>query len=87
MKQVVSECCPLCGGRKQPGKTTYSVDLGSGVILVRNVPATICVQCGEAWIDHHTAQSWNRSPRKPGRKVCKLKSWLFKAKALCDRLQ
>jgi YgiT-type zinc finger domain-containing protein len=56
MKQVVSERCPLCGGRKQPGKTTYSVDLGSGVILVRNVPATVCVQCGEAWIDHLTAQ-------------------------------
>jgi YgiT-type zinc finger domain-containing protein len=56
MKRVVSERCPLCGGRKQPGKTTYSVDLGSGVILVRNVSATVCVQCGEAWIDHHTAQ-------------------------------
>jgi YgiT-type zinc finger domain-containing protein len=56
MKPVVSERCPLCGGRKQPGKTTYSVDLGSGVILVRNVPATVCVQCGEAWIEHHAAQ-------------------------------
>ena len=56
MTQVISERCPLCGGRKQPGKTTYSVDLGSGVVLVRNVPATVCVQCGEAWIDNHTAQ-------------------------------
>jgi len=56
MKPVVLERCPLCGGRKQPGKTTYSVDLGSGVILVRNVPATVCMQCGEAWIDNHTAQ-------------------------------
>ena len=56
MKRVVSERCPLCGGRKQPGKTTYSVDLGSGVILVRNVPATVCAQCGEAWIEHHIAQ-------------------------------
>ena len=56
MKRVISERCPLCGGRKQPGKTTYSADLGSGVILVRNVPATVCMQCGEAWIDPHTAQ-------------------------------
>jgi YgiT-type zinc finger domain-containing protein len=56
MQRVVSEHCPLCGGRKQPGKTTYSVDVCSGVVLVRNVPATVCVQCGEAWIDHHTAQ-------------------------------
>ena len=46
----------LSGGRKQSGKTTYSVDLGSGVVPVRNVPATVCAQCGEAWIDHRTAQ-------------------------------
>ena len=56
MKPVVSKRCPLCGGRKQPGKTIYAVDLGSGVILVRNVPATVCMQCGEAWIDHYTTQ-------------------------------
>ena len=56
MKRVVSTRCPLCGGRKQPGKTTYSVDMGNGVILVRHVPATVCVQCGEAWIDNLTAQ-------------------------------
>jgi YgiT-type zinc finger domain-containing protein len=42
--------CPLCGGRKKPGTTTYSVDLGTGVIVVRNVPATVCDQCGEEWI-------------------------------------
>ena len=42
--------CPLCSGRKVTGKTTYSVDLGFGVVIVRNVPATICDQCGEEWI-------------------------------------
>ena len=48
--------CPLCGGRKEPGKTTYSVDLGSGVVMVRNVKAQVCAQCGEEWIDNQTAQ-------------------------------
>ena len=48
--------CPICGGRKEPGKTTYSVDLGTGVVMVRNVDAEICVQCGEEWIDNQTAQ-------------------------------
>ncbi len=48
--------CPLCGGTKKPGKTTYTVDLGSGVVVVRNVPATVCTQCGEEWIDPLTAQ-------------------------------
>lgn len=48
--------CPICGGRKHPGTTTYTVDLGTGVVVVRNVQAKICSQCGEEWIDHETAQ-------------------------------
>ncbi len=48
--------CPLCGGRKVNGKTIYSVDLGFGVVIVRNVPATVCDQCGEEWIGSETAR-------------------------------
>lgn len=44
------EKCPLCGGARAVGKTTYSADLGYTVIVVRNVPAMICEQCGEEWI-------------------------------------
>lgn len=47
--------CPLCGGQKKPGKTIYSVDLGFGVVIVRNVPATLCDQCGEEWISPEVA--------------------------------
>lgn len=47
--------CPLCGGGKTSGKTIYSVDLGFGVVVVRNVPATICDQCGEEWISTEAA--------------------------------
>ena len=48
--------CPVCGGRKSPGTTTFSADVGSGVIVVRHVRAAVCQQCGEEWIDHATAQ-------------------------------
>lgn len=51
-----STCCPLCGGYKEAGHTTYSVDLGDGLVVVRHVPATICSQCGEEWIDNAIAQ-------------------------------
>jgi YgiT-type zinc finger domain-containing protein len=44
-------CCPLCGGEKRPGTTTFAVDLKFGVVVVREVPAFICTQCGNAWID------------------------------------
>ena len=47
--------CPLCGGEKRPGKTTFTVDLGFGVVVVRGVPALTCVQCGEDWIEDPVA--------------------------------
>ena len=43
--------CPLCGGEKQPGTTTFAVDLKFGVVVVREVPAFVCTKCGNAWID------------------------------------
>jgi YgiT-type zinc finger domain-containing protein len=51
-----SQICPICGGKKTKGKTTFSADLGSGVVVVREVEATICSQCGEKWIDDATAR-------------------------------
>ncbi|MFA7006571.1 MAG: type II toxin-antitoxin system MqsA family antitoxin [Verrucomicrobiia bacterium] len=50
------DLCPLCGGRKTSGETTFSADLGSGVVVVRHVQATVCSQCGEEWIDDATAR-------------------------------
>jgi len=49
--------CPLCGGKRDAGTTTYSVDIGTGVVVVRNVNAKICTQCGEVWIDNNMAQA------------------------------
>ena len=43
--------CPLCGGKIKEGTTTFTVDYGSGLVVVRNVPAWVCSQCGEAWVD------------------------------------
>ncbi|BCX81687.1 HTH-type transcriptional regulator/antitoxin MqsA [Methylomarinovum caldicuralii] len=48
--------CPLCGGDKTPGYTTITIDLASGVIVVRKVPAQVCQQCGESWIGQETAR-------------------------------
>lgn len=46
----------MCGGHKEPGYTMFSVDLGDGLVVVRHVPATVCNQCGEEWIDNKIAQ-------------------------------
>jgi len=46
--------CPRCGGSKEPGKATYTVDFGPSLVVIRNVPAMVCDQCGEEWIGAET---------------------------------
>ena len=33
----------------------HSVDLGFGIVVVRDVPATVCGQCGADWIEDNIA--------------------------------
>jgi len=48
-------CCPLCGGEKISGITTMTIELGYGLVVVRDVPATLCALCGADWIDDNVA--------------------------------
>ena len=50
------DICPICGGTKTQGTTTFTVDLGFGVVVVRDVPALVCDQCGENWIEDAVAE-------------------------------
>ncbi|MBM3150102.1 MAG: type II toxin-antitoxin system MqsA family antitoxin [Chloroflexi bacterium] len=59
--------CLVCGGEKKPGTTIYSVDLGDGVVVMRSVPAQICSQCGEEWIENTTARTLEKSWNMPKR--------------------
>ena len=49
--------CPLCGGKKIQGSTTMTVDLNDYLIVIRNVPATICSLCGNEWLSDQVAES------------------------------
>ena len=45
--------CPLCKGKMAKGKKTnlpYEFN-GEKIIVVRNVPALVCGQCGEAFVE------------------------------------
>lgn len=48
--------CPLYGGPKEEGKTTFTSDFGTGVVVIRDVPAIICSQCGTDWITDESDQ-------------------------------
>ncbi len=49
------DLCPFCRGLKKPGTTTFTAELGFGVVVVRYVPASVCSQCGADWISDKTA--------------------------------
>jgi YgiT-type zinc finger domain-containing protein len=55
MKEKRESICPLCGGSKRAGTTTFTAELGFGVVVVRNVPALVCAQCGADWIADEVA--------------------------------
>jgi len=62
----------MCGGNRVLGKTLFSADLGGGVVAVRNVPATVCEQCGETWIANdaaHRLEEISNAARKKHRLV------------------
>jgi YgiT-type zinc finger domain-containing protein len=45
--------CPLCGGEMHDGITTLSFLMGEKVAIIKNVPAEICSDCGEAYMKSH----------------------------------
>jgi len=42
--------CALCGGELQDGNTTVPFLIGEKVAVIKNVPAEICSDCGEAYL-------------------------------------
>ncbi len=48
--------CPLCGGNKKPGFTTFTADVKDIVVVIRQVPVTICSLCGNEWLSDSVAE-------------------------------
>ncbi|OGR03185.1 MAG: YgiT-type zinc finger domain-containing protein [Deltaproteobacteria bacterium RIFOXYD12_FULL_50_9] len=47
--------CPACRGKMEQGTTTLPYELGRGkLIVVQDVPALVCIQCGEVFIESVT---------------------------------
>ena len=47
--------CQLCkNGKTEKGKVTITLERGKTVVLIKNVPADICENCGEYYLDEET---------------------------------
>ncbi len=42
--------CPLCGGELEAKTVTHPQEYGGRIIILENVPAEVCQQCGEVLI-------------------------------------
>ena len=42
--------CPLCGGEMRDGITTIPFLISEKVVVIKDVPAEICSDCGEAYM-------------------------------------
>lgn len=47
--------CPVCGGTTKRGVTNLPIELETGLLYVKHVPADICEQCGEVFIPDDVA--------------------------------
>ena len=41
--------CPLCGGELQYGQTAAPFFIDEKIIIIKDVPAEVCADCGEAF--------------------------------------
>ncbi len=64
MKSRKTEHCPVCKGTRRHATTIFGADHGCGVVVVRNVPALVCSQCGADWIEDPVAQRIERLVEK-----------------------
>jgi YgiT-type zinc finger domain-containing protein len=53
---MIPDRCTFCRGHLKEGKTQFIARAGDEVIVIREVPAFICDQCGEAYYSRETSE-------------------------------
>ena len=51
-----TKLCAACGGTCETTTITHEVKRGTHIYLFQNVPAKICGECRELWIDEEVLQ-------------------------------
>jgi YgiT-type zinc finger domain-containing protein len=47
--------CVMCRGLMEEKTINHIVDKDGHITIIKNVPAKVCKQCGESFIDHSVA--------------------------------
>lgn len=49
--------CFVCKGELQEKKVNYFVDLDNTIIIIKEVPAKVCSQCGEKYFEDEISKN------------------------------
>ena len=72
--------CPICrNGETHPGTATLTLERGPITMVVRHVPAQICDNCGEDYIDEATTQKALTQAETPTRQGATIEVREFEA--------
>ncbi|MBZ4688283.1 MAG: hypothetical protein PWQ96_1656 [Clostridia bacterium] len=47
--------CMMCKAKLSKGNANHFVDINGHIIIIKNVPANVCKQCGEYYYEHEIA--------------------------------
>jgi len=53
--------CTVCRGEVTRTTTSFPVELEGGFLIVKNVPADVCGQCGEVFIPDDVAEALEKT--------------------------
>lgn len=58
------DTCSFCKGKTVEGEAEFMVKVEDRVLVITNVPAYICEECGEAYYTPETSEKLDRIMRK-----------------------
>lgn len=60
--------CVICRqAETRPGKATVTLERGVSTLVFKNVPARVCPNCGEEYVDENVAQELLRCAEEAAR--------------------
>lgn len=65
--------CHFCGGEMKKGKTTYTLNRSGYHLLIDDVPAWICSQCGEAYFEENAVDTLQKMTKELDMRVNKVR--------------
>ena len=81
MNKFENEPCMTCDGLLKPGKTTKTYDYGDSLFVLRDVPALVCNQCGEVWLETSTIRALEKIVQNFKKEKKKIEITYFKSVA------